>query len=207
VVPARSCVRPPARFGGLGLRVAITIARDVRQRAISPHFGDCPACSPHLVLPVKSRTVRIYMLRSSRRLLNTSFRAAQQCLTSTTTNSTSNNSAALLRGASTVAAAAALYCAASESSSNCASLWGSTEDSPKPGIATVAPSKSKVVFVLGGPGAGKGTQCAKIVEVCARILFYDFTRLLTFECRSMGLCTYAREICFVQSEKTVRRYR
>lgn len=22
-----------------------------------------------------------------------------------------------------------------------------------------------VVFVLGGPGAGKGTQCAKIVEV------------------------------------------
>ena len=25
-------------------------------------------------------------------------------------------------------------------------------------------SKPKVVFVLGGPGAGKGTQCAKIVE-------------------------------------------
>lgn len=28
-----------------------------------------------------------------------------------------------------------------------------------------------VVFVLGGPGAGKGTQCAKIVEVslCANL--------------------------------------
>lgn len=25
--------------------------------------------------------------------------------------------------------------------------------------------KPKVVFVLGGPGAGKGTQCARIVEV------------------------------------------
>lgn len=25
-------------------------------------------------------------------------------------------------------------------------------------------SKPRVVFVLGGPGAGKGTQCAKIVE-------------------------------------------
>lgn len=26
-------------------------------------------------------------------------------------------------------------------------------------------AKYNVVFVLGGPGAGKGTQCAKIVEV------------------------------------------
>jgi hypothetical protein len=26
-------------------------------------------------------------------------------------------------------------------------------------------SKFNVIFVLGGPGAGKGTQCAKIVEV------------------------------------------
>ena len=25
-------------------------------------------------------------------------------------------------------------------------------------------SKPNVIFVLGGPGAGKGTQCAKIVE-------------------------------------------
>ena len=25
--------------------------------------------------------------------------------------------------------------------------------------------KPDVVFVLGGPGAGKGTQCARIVEV------------------------------------------
>lgn len=26
-------------------------------------------------------------------------------------------------------------------------------------------TKPNVVFVLGGPGAGKGTQCSKIVEV------------------------------------------
>ena len=26
-------------------------------------------------------------------------------------------------------------------------------------------AKSLVVFVLGGPGAGKGTQCARIVKV------------------------------------------
>lgn len=28
--------------------------------------------------------------------------------------------------------------------------------------------KPQVVFVLGGPGAGKGTQCSKIVEVRER---------------------------------------
>lgn len=28
-----------------------------------------------------------------------------------------------------------------------------------------AMAKPKVVFVLGGPGAGKGTQCTKIVKV------------------------------------------
>jgi UMP-CMP kinase len=27
-----------------------------------------------------------------------------------------------------------------------------------------AATKHKVVFVLGGPGSGKGTQCAKLVE-------------------------------------------
>ena len=32
------------------------------------------------------------------------------------------------------------------------------------GMSSVA--KSLVVFVLGGPGAGKGTQCARIVKVC-----------------------------------------
>lgn len=29
-------------------------------------------------------------------------------------------------------------------------------------------TKPNVVFVLGGPGAGKGTQCEKIVEVCTK---------------------------------------
>ena len=29
----------------------------------------------------------------------------------------------------------------------------------------MAAAKPSVVFVLGGPGAGKGTQCSKIVEV------------------------------------------
>lgn len=26
------------------------------------------------------------------------------------------------------------------------------------------PAKVKVIFVLGGPGSGKGTQCARLVE-------------------------------------------
>ena len=33
-------------------------------------------------------------------------------------------------------------------------------------ITKMASDKFNVVFVLGGPGAGKGTQCSKIVEVC-----------------------------------------
>lgn len=32
------------------------------------------------------------------------------------------------------------------------------------GVRRIMASKYQVVFVLGGPGAGKGTQCAKIVE-------------------------------------------
>ncbi|XP_077579834.1 UMP-CMP kinase [Stigmatopora nigra] len=38
-------------------------------------------------------------------------------------------------------------------------------------IASAAMKKPQVVFVLGGPGAGKGTQCAKIVEN------YNYTHL------------------------------
>jgi len=31
-------------------------------------------------------------------------------------------------------------------------------------MVLAAPAKPRVVFVLGGPGAGKGTQCAKICD-------------------------------------------
>lgn len=41
-----------------------------------------------------------------------------------------------------------------------------TEDTP-----TFSPDKVAVIFVLGGPGAGKGTQCANIVRD------YGFTHL------------------------------
>jgi len=36
----------------------------------------------------------------------------------------------------------------------------------KPELQTAAPlpDDAKIIFVLGGPGSGKGTQCAKIVE-------------------------------------------
>jgi len=37
-------------------------------------------------------------------------------------------------------------------------------------------SKPNVVFVLGGPGAGKGTQCANIVEVLLVIIFSIFKK-------------------------------
>ena len=32
--------------------------------------------------------------------------------------------------------------------------------------------KPTVVFVLGGPGAGKGTQCSLIVQVCQLIVVH-----------------------------------
>ena len=38
-------------------------------------------------------------------------------------------------------------------------------------VPTFSPSKVSVVFVLGGPGAGKGTQCANLVKD------YGFTHL------------------------------
>ena len=37
------------------------------------------------------------------------------------------------------------------------------EAAPKAAPATSLPADSKIIFVLGGPGAGKGTQCEKIL--------------------------------------------
>jgi len=42
---------------------------------------------------------------------------------------------------------------------------------PKKDVPTFSPSKVTVLFVLGGPGAGKGTQCANLVRD------YHFTHL------------------------------
>ena len=36
--------------------------------------------------------------------------------------------------------------------------------SPDKDTPTFSPSKVSVIFVLGGPGAGKGTQCANLVK-------------------------------------------
>lgn len=36
----------------------------------------------------------------------------------------------------------------------------------KPIIYPIITMVPKVVFVLGGPGAGKGTQCQQIAKVC-----------------------------------------
>ena len=43
--------------------------------------------------------------------------------------------------------------------------------SPSKDTPTFSPSKVSVIFVLGGPGAGKGTQCANLVRD------YGFTHL------------------------------
>jgi UMP-CMP kinase len=42
---------------------------------------------------------------------------------------------------------------------------------PEKDTPTFSPEHTSVIFVLGGPGAGKGTQCAKLVED------YGFTHL------------------------------
>ena len=42
---------------------------------------------------------------------------------------------------------------------------------PPKSTPTFSPDKTSVIFVLGGPGAGKGTQCAKLVRD------YGFTHL------------------------------
>lgn len=41
-------------------------------------------------------------------------------------------------------------------------------------IASMA--QPKVVFVLGGPGAGKGTQCQRIVKVSSIIIVQQFIK-------------------------------
>jgi UMP-CMP kinase len=110
------------------------------------------------------------MLRYSRRVLNTTLWAAQQrpATTRAAVSSTTNNGILRCTSAAAVAAAALYYTATDISSSNCTSLWGSTDVSPISSL-DVEPITPKVVFVLGGPGAGKGTQCAKIVKVSERI--------------------------------------
>ena len=45
----------------------------------------------------------------------------------------------------------------------------------------------KVVFVLGGPGAGKGTQCAKIVEVTFNLVFLKLLFYLSLLNHSVAL--------------------
>lgn len=45
----------------------------------------------------------------------------------------------------------------------CADLQDATA-APKADQQTALPSDAKIIFVLGGPGSGKGTQCAKIVK-------------------------------------------
>jgi len=43
-------------------------------------------------------------------------------------------------------------------------VYGSIDEIPRKQIDTTALKNAKVVFVVGGPGSGKGTQCDKIVE-------------------------------------------
>lgn len=49
-----------------------------------------------------------------------------------------------------------------------------------------------VVFVLGGPGAGKGTQCVKVVEVidnfCAT--FEYFIKIFFCSIKGFRLCSF-----------------
>lgn len=44
----------------------------------------------------------------------------------------------------------------------------------KPSSASL-PTDSKIIFVLGGPGSGKGTQCAKILEEYADCGVHHFS--------------------------------
>ena len=45
----------------------------------------------------------------------------------------------------------------------------------------MAAARPLIVFVLGGPGAGKGTQCAKIVNVSLSVVFVKAYNLFVLE--------------------------
>lgn len=60
-------------------------------------------------------------------------------------------------------------------------------------LSNGASTLPKVLFVLGGPGAGKGTQCNNLVQVCMYVVdsffiyglkFSDFSGILDFLLRS-----------------------
>eukprot|EP00435_Cladocopium_sp_Y103_P028822 s408_g7.t1 len=65
---------------------------------------------------------------------------------------------------STVAPVAAATTAATASTGSTGSGAPHSVASPAASAASAAPAKPRVLFVLGGPGAGKGTQCAKICD-------------------------------------------
>jgi hypothetical protein len=66
------------------------------------------------------------------------------------------------------------------------------------GLGLLNMAKPKVIFVLGAPGAGKGTQCQKIVDVSPVDMKNPKSCKLYF--RNLATCTYQLEICFERRE-------